>query len=153
KYYGVHTERVRAESASQLCTTDFRRKEGRRCSRFAQAGAADPYGRISISCPCSRARSQNRPRRRPRRLTVKERTSLGERILRHWRENRPQMVSDLENNNRLDQAVLEAQELTGDLLYELVSVQKMDHHAAWELATKDWAFLPSEARPRRGSTG
>ena len=84
---------------------------------------------------------------------MKERTALGERILKHWRENRPQMVSDLENNNRLDQAVLEAQELTGDLLYELESVQKMDHHAAWELATRDWAFLPSEARPRRSSTG
>ena len=84
---------------------------------------------------------------------MKERTALGERILKHWRENRPQMVSELEKENRLDQAVLEAQELTGDLLYELESVQKMDHHAAWELATKDWALLPSEARPRHRSTG
>ena len=84
---------------------------------------------------------------------MKQRTALGEQILKHWRENRPQMVSDLENNNRLEQAVLEAQELTGDLMYELVSVQKMDYHAAWELATRDWAFLPSEARPHRGSTG
>jgi len=84
---------------------------------------------------------------------VKERTAIGEQILKHWRENRPQMVSDLEKINRLEEAVLEAQELTGDLLYDLVSVQKMDYHAAWELATKDWAFLPSEARPRRGSAG
>ena len=84
---------------------------------------------------------------------MKDRTALGEQILNHWRANRPQMVSDLEKENRLEQAVLEAQELTGDLMYELVSVQKMDHHAAWELATRDWAFLPSEARPRRGSTG
>lgn len=84
---------------------------------------------------------------------MKERTALGEQILNHWRANRPQMVSDLEKENRLDQAVLEAQELTGDLLYELVSVQKMDYHAAWELATKDYAFLPSEVRPRQKPTG
>jgi hypothetical protein len=81
-----------------------------------------------------------------------ERTALGERILNHWRQNRPQMVSDLEKSNRLEEAVLEAQELTGDLLYELTSVQKMDYQAAWELATRDWAFLPAEARPRRNTS-
>ena len=83
---------------------------------------------------------------------MKERTALGERILKHWQENRPQMVSELENNNRLDQAVLEAQELTGDLLYELVSVRKMNYQDAWELAAQEWALPqgedpPPEARP------
>jgi hypothetical protein len=82
-----------------------------------------------------------------------ERTALGERILNHWRQNRPQMVSDLEKSNRLEEAVLEAQELTGDLLYDLVSVQKMDYQTAWELATRDWAFLPEEARPKRRLSG
>ena len=53
------------------------------------------------------------------------RTLLGEKILRHWREHCPQMVRDLEKQNRLDQTVFEAQERTGDLLYELVSVKKM----------------------------
>lgn len=82
-----------------------------------------------------------------------EQTALGEKILNHWRQNRPQMVSDLERSNRLEEAVLEAQELTGDLLFELVSVQKMDYQAAWELATRDWAFLPAEARPRKTPSG
>src|ERR1022692_1879118 len=68
-----------------------------------------------------------------------ERTALGEAILSHWREHCPQMVRDLEKQNRLDQAVLEAQETTGDLLYELVSVKKMNYPAAWELATQEWA--------------
>ena len=81
-----------------------------------------------------------------------ERTVLGEQILKHWRTHRPEMVRDLEQNNRLEQAVLEAQELTAELLYELMTVQKMNYDAAWELATKDWAFLPREARPRN-STG
>ena len=55
---------------------------------------------------------------------MKGRTALGEAILTHWRENCPQMVRDLEEQNRLDQTVFEAQERTGDLLYELVSVQQ-----------------------------
>ena len=72
------------------------------------------------------------------------RTQLGEMILKHWQENRPQMVKDLRRQNRLEEAVSEAQELTGDLLYELVSVQKLDYQAAWELAMREWALLPNE---------
>jgi thymidylate synthase ThyX len=75
---------------------------------------------------------------------MKERTALGEAILKHWREHCPQMVRDLEKENRLDQAVFETQERTGDLLYELVSVKKMDYHAAWELAREEWALPQSE---------
>ena len=75
---------------------------------------------------------------------MKERTALGEAILKHWREHCPQMVRDLEKENRLDQAVFETQERTGDLLYELVSVKKMDYQAAWELAREEWALPQSE---------
>ena len=75
-----------------------------------------------------------------------ERTALGEAILQHWRENCPAMVRDLEKADRLDQAVFEAQEKTGDLLFELVSVKKMDYQAAWELAMQEWA-LPQPEDP------
>jgi hypothetical protein len=77
-----------------------------------------------------------------------ERTQLGEKILNHWREDCPQMVKELETKNRLEEALTEAQELTGDLLYELVSVQKLDYQAAWELAVREWALRPSESRAR-----
>src|SRR5437667_1437700 len=73
---------------------------------------------------------------------MKERTALFELILKHWREHCPQMVRDLEKENRLDQAVFAAQEKTGDLLYELVSVKKMNYQAAWELAMQEWALAP-----------
>jgi hypothetical protein len=76
---------------------------------------------------------------------VMERTALGEAILNHWRAHCPQMVRDLEKENRLDQAVFETQERTGDLLYELVSVKKMDYQAALELAREEWA-LPQEEK-------
>jgi hypothetical protein len=75
------------------------------------------------------------------------RTALGEAILKHWRENCPQMVRDLENENRLEQAVFAAQEKTGDLLYELVSVRKMNYQAAWELAAQEWALPQSGDLP------
>ena len=75
-----------------------------------------------------------------------ERTALGEAILQHWRENCPAMVRDLEKADRLDQSVFEAQEKTGDLLFELVSVKKMDYQAAWELAMQEWA-LPQPEDP------
>ena len=45
----------------------------------------------------------------------------------------------------------QAQEQTGDLLYSLTVIQKMEYHAAWELATREWAFLPGEDRPERPS--
>ena len=71
-------------------------------------------------------------------------TPLGYKILEHWKRYRPTMVRELEMGNHLQQAVFAAQELTGDLLYELTVVQKMDYHAAWEIASREWAFLPDE---------
>ena len=71
-------------------------------------------------------------------------TPLGHQILEHWKRHRPTMVAILESGDRLPQAVFAAQELTGNLLYELTVVQKMDYQPAWEIATREWAFLPDE---------
>jgi hypothetical protein len=54
------------------------------------------------------------------------------------------MVATLTARNQLLQALFAAQELTGNLLYELAVVRKMDYQIAWELATMEWAFLPDE---------
>jgi hypothetical protein len=71
-------------------------------------------------------------------------TPLGHQILEHWSKYRPKMVATLMARNRLPQAIFAAQELTGNLLYELAVVRKMDYQIAWELATREWAFLPDE---------
>ena len=71
-------------------------------------------------------------------------TPLGYQILDHWTRHRPRMVKNLERGNHLQTAIFAAQELTGNLLYELSVVQKMDYHRAWEIATREWAFLPDE---------
>lgn len=71
-------------------------------------------------------------------------TPLGHKILKHWSKYRPKMVAALNTQNQLQQAVFAAQELTANLLYELTAVKKMDYQMAWELATREWAFLPDE---------
>lgn len=71
-------------------------------------------------------------------------TLLGHQILEHWRRYRPMMVEQLDKANQLQQAIFAAQELTGNLLYELTVIRKMDYQPAWEMATREWAFLPSE---------
>ena len=71
-------------------------------------------------------------------------TPLGHQIREHWRRYRPTMVAKLERVDRLQQAVFAAQELTANLLCELTVVQKMAYQPAWEIATREWAFLPDE---------
>ncbi|MBL8222108.1 MAG: hypothetical protein JNL62_22920 [Bryobacterales bacterium] len=80
-----------------------------------------------------------------------ERTALGEAILRHWREHRPEMVAELSRTGLLSEAVETAQVMAGDLLYEMVSVKKMDYQQAWEMAVEQWA-LPETMSPRRPPT-
>jgi hypothetical protein len=73
-----------------------------------------------------------------------EQTRLREMILSHWCLYRPQMVEELRRNNQLDQSLSQAEERTADLLHELLSVKKLQYQEAWELATREWAFLPTE---------
>jgi uncharacterized membrane protein len=54
------------------------------------------------------------------------------------------MVAELRSKNHLEQAISDAEARTADLLYELLSVKKMQYQDAWELATREWAFPPTE---------
>ena len=78
---------------------------------------------------------------------------LGDLILKHWTTHRPGVIEELERTNQLQPVLRQAQEQTGDLLHNLTVIQKMDYQAAWEVATQEWAFLPSEDRPNRPSSG
>jgi hypothetical protein len=77
-----------------------------------------------------------------------EKNRLQQMILKHWQAHRPQMVEELRRSNQLEQAISAAEERTADLLYELISVKKMEYQEAWEQATREWAFLPTEGRQR-----
>ncbi len=77
---------------------------------------------------------------------------LGQIILKHWQTHHPMMLAELQSNHQLEQTIHEAQERAGDLLYELISVRKMDYQAAWETVTREWTVPPSEDRPSQRSS-
>ena len=71
---------------------------------------------------------------------------------RHWKEFRPQMVKDLEEQGKLEEALYEAQETTLDemeaLTRKLETEQKLTpqqaHDQAWELIREKYILLPAE---------
>jgi hypothetical protein len=62
------------------------------------------------------------------------------------------MVKELTRTNELAEALRQAEWGTVDLLYELVSIKKMQYQAAWELATEEWRQPVTEARPQEPSS-
>ena len=83
---------------------------------------------------------------------MQESTRLSQMIHSHWLKHQPGMVEELTEKNLLSQALHQAQERTTDLLYELISVKKMDYQAAWELATAEWTLPQTEALPQESSS-
>jgi hypothetical protein len=55
-------------------------------------------------------------------------------ILTHWRRYHPRMLAELQRQNRLQQTLGETAERFADLMYDMVSVRKMEYHQAWEIA-------------------
>jgi hypothetical protein len=72
-----------------------------------------------------------------------EHDRLSNLILTHWSRYRPLMLAQLHQQNRLQQELEATAERLADMLYELVSVRKMEHHQAWELAIQEF-LLPEE---------
>lgn len=65
-------------------------------------------------------------------------------ILNHWSRYHPSMLAQLKQQNRLHQELEKTAEQFTDLLYQLVSVQKMEYHQAWETAVQEF-LLPEES--------
>jgi hypothetical protein len=73
-----------------------------------------------------------------------EKNRLREMILSHWQQHQPRMVDELRQKNQLEQAIRQAEQRTADILYELLSVRKMQYQEAWEQATREWTLPPTE---------
>jgi hypothetical protein len=54
------------------------------------------------------------------------------------------MVDWLRQENLLDSTLNETAERMSDRLYDLISVRKLDHHLAWELAIQEF-LRPEES--------
>jgi hypothetical protein len=63
-------------------------------------------------------------------------------ILAHWERYHPRMLRQLQQENQLEATLQETAEQFSSLLYELMSVRKMQHHQAWEVAVNQ--FLKPE---------
>jgi hypothetical protein len=68
-----------------------------------------------------------------------EQTRLTSLILSHWRTYRPTMVAEMEREGKL----AAAEETVTDILFEMISVHKMDYLRAWEEAMS-MTLLPEE---------
>jgi hypothetical protein len=65
-------------------------------------------------------------------------------ILEHWSRCQPSMLAELRRQGRLETTLEETAGQMADLMYELVSVQKMEYHQAWEMAVEQF-LLPEES--------
>jgi hypothetical protein len=74
---------------------------------------------------------------------MSETTRLTNLILDHWCANRPMMVAQLKRAGQLEATLEAAESRAADLLYEFLSVRKMQYQDAWELAMRE-CLLPQE---------
>jgi hypothetical protein len=65
-------------------------------------------------------------------------------ILEHWQRYHPKMLAELRQQSLLSQTLEETAGRFSELLYDLVSVRKMQYHQAWELAVQE-ILLPEES--------
>jgi hypothetical protein len=65
-------------------------------------------------------------------------------ILAHWSRYHPKMLLQLQQENRLERELEETAERFSSLLFELISVKKMEYHQAWEIAINEM-LLPEES--------
>jgi hypothetical protein len=78
-------------------------------------------------------------------------TQYGMMAEKHWRQFRPQMVRQLESHDRLQEALLEAEEKTKDEMYDLTTrlmaqglTAQQAHDQAWEMVRQEYILLPPE---------
>jgi hypothetical protein len=65
-------------------------------------------------------------------------------ILEHWSRYHPSMLAQLKREGRLERELEKTAQAFADHLCELIAVQKMAYHQAWELAV-DQFLLPEES--------
>jgi hypothetical protein len=65
-------------------------------------------------------------------------------ILAHWSLYHPLMLAEFQRQNRLQWELEQTAEQFADMMYEMVSVRKLEYHRAWELAMQEF-LLPEES--------
>ena len=63
-----------------------------------------------------------------------DRDRLSNLVLTHWCRYHPSMLAQLKREGRLERELEKTAQQFADLLYELISVKKMEYQQAWEMA-------------------
>jgi len=86
-----------------------------------------------------------------RNFSMSQLLAYGQMAERHWREHRPKMTQELEAENRLLPALLEAQERTAAEMDRLIRefrqrglTPQQAHDQAWELVRQKYILLKPE---------
>ena len=80
-----------------------------------------------------------------------EQDRLSNLILSHWKRHQPTMLLQFCLTNRLEKELTETAGQFSNLLHQLVSVEKMAYHQAWEIASHQFltaSELSSKKKPR-----
>ena len=68
--------------------------------------------------------------------------SIGQMARRHWKQHRPKMYKQLQEEGRLNEVLLELENRVAKQLEDL-SLQGLNYDQAWEMV-RDQVLLPSE---------
>ena len=71
-------------------------------------------------------------------------TPLGHQILEHWRRHRPTMVEKLDQRESTSAGDLRSAGVDGEPAIRVDGGSEDGLPIAWEIATREWAFLPDE---------
>ncbi len=64
-------------------------------------------------------------------------------ILLHWTDYQPSMLAGLRKQNRLEKELELTADQIADLMYELISVSKLEYLEAYEMAMKEYLTVES----------
>lgn len=65
-------------------------------------------------------------------------------IERHWRQHRPTMYAELQEQGELEASIRQAADNTRGAVAQLMDEQGMPFLFAWEAVREEWAILPAE---------
>jgi hypothetical protein len=68
-------------------------------------------------------------------------------ILQHWQTHFPEMVTELKATHMLEPVLSPAERRAADLLYQFLSVEKMQYIDAWDLAMRECLSPTSNLSP------
>jgi hypothetical protein len=75
---------------------------------------------------------------------MSDRDRLSSLILEHWQTHCPNLLAGLKDQNSVEAALEATSKQVTEMLFQLISQRKMQHHQAWEIMLAE-IFPPEES--------